>query len=382
MAPRTAPVPSAGLALLAWRWPVGCGLGRNAAGRRLGAHRSGRRSHRQRPADLHRGCARARRRARLAAGRRGPRRQFRRLLFRARRADPVPPVLDGSRSARARPRAAMCAASWKTRANACWRPPIYEEIDARATDPDAIERLYRENASRLGQGTEIHLRHIQFETREAADAAKRRLDQGERFEALAFELSTDRDTGPDGGDLGFRAVSDLAPAIRDGDRERQCRRSDRAAADRRHLAPRPHRGPPRTRRAEPRNAAAAHHRVAALPGDQPVAGAPRSATRASSACASKRKAWSQAAKSPRPPTPRRRAGAPTPNAGSAQANAAALPVPDGPGAGATSAAAPAPAPRQRRDQRRRCTAQQQAPDAPTRSCSRRAAAHERPPRRA
>ena len=58
---------------------------------------------------------------------------------------------------------------------------IYEEIDQHATDPDAIERLYRENASRLGQGTEVHLRHIRFETREAADAARRRLEQGERF---------------------------------------------------------------------------------------------------------------------------------------------------------------------------------------------------------
>src|SRR6185295_15818170 len=29
---------------------------------------------------------------------------------------------------------------------------IYEEIDPHATDPNAIERLYRENASRLGQG--------------------------------------------------------------------------------------------------------------------------------------------------------------------------------------------------------------------------------------
>jgi peptidyl-prolyl cis-trans isomerase C len=92
---------------------------------------------------------------------------------------------------------------------------IYEGIDERATNPQEIERLYRENASRLGQGQEIHLRHMQFRTREEADAAKRRLDGGERFEALAFELSTDRDTAPDGGDLGFRSVSDLAPAIRD-----------------------------------------------------------------------------------------------------------------------------------------------------------------------
>lgn len=91
---------------------------------------------------------------------------------------------------------------------------IYEEIDQRAVDPEAVERLYRENAGRLGQGEEIHLRHIQFETREAADAAKRRLEQGERFEALAFELSTERNTAPDGGDMGFAAVSDLLPNVR------------------------------------------------------------------------------------------------------------------------------------------------------------------------
>ncbi len=89
---------------------------------------------------------------------------------------------------------------------------IYDEIDQRAIDPEAIERLYRENAGRLGEGEEIHLRHIQFPTREAADAAKRRLEQGERFEALAFELNTDGD----GGDLGFARVSDLASAVRQG----------------------------------------------------------------------------------------------------------------------------------------------------------------------
>jgi peptidyl-prolyl cis-trans isomerase C len=92
---------------------------------------------------------------------------------------------------------------------------IYEEIDQHATDPQAIERLYRENAGRLGQGQEIHLRHIQFPTREAADAAKRRLDGGERFEALAFELSTDRENAADGGDLGFRPVADLLPNVRE-----------------------------------------------------------------------------------------------------------------------------------------------------------------------
>ncbi|HVY86590.1 MAG TPA: peptidylprolyl isomerase [Caulobacterales bacterium] len=92
---------------------------------------------------------------------------------------------------------------------------IYDEIDQRANDPQAIERLYRENAGRLGQGQEVHLRHIQFDSKEAADAAKRRLDQGERFEALAFELSTDRGTAADGGDMGFVQVNDLAQPIRE-----------------------------------------------------------------------------------------------------------------------------------------------------------------------
>lgn len=92
---------------------------------------------------------------------------------------------------------------------------IYEEIAQAAADPETIERLYRENSSRLGQGDEVHLRHIQFTTREAADAAKRRLDQGERFEALAFELSVERNTAPDGGDLGFRAIADLTPQMRE-----------------------------------------------------------------------------------------------------------------------------------------------------------------------
>ncbi len=92
---------------------------------------------------------------------------------------------------------------------------IYDEIDQRANDPAAIERLYRENINRLAEGEEVQLRHIQFASREEADAAKRRLEQGERFEALAFELSTERDTAPDGGDLGFSSINDLGGALRE-----------------------------------------------------------------------------------------------------------------------------------------------------------------------
>lgn len=91
---------------------------------------------------------------------------------------------------------------------------IYDQIDTHANDRAAIEKLYRDNTARLEQGQEIHLRDIQFDTMEAAQEAKRRLDQGEQFEALAYTLSRDTQTGADGGDLGFRPVSDLTANVR------------------------------------------------------------------------------------------------------------------------------------------------------------------------
>lgn len=91
---------------------------------------------------------------------------------------------------------------------------IYEEIDQSARDPDAIRRLFDENVNRTAEGYEVHIRLMQFATPELAGAAKRRLDSGERFEALAFELSSHRDSAPDGGDMGWRALNDLAAPIR------------------------------------------------------------------------------------------------------------------------------------------------------------------------
>lgn len=91
---------------------------------------------------------------------------------------------------------------------------IAEDIYTRANDPERVERLYRENIQKLGRGEQVRIRHIQFDTREAADAAKRRLDAGERFEALAFELSTDRETAADGGLIGWGELDDMRPAFR------------------------------------------------------------------------------------------------------------------------------------------------------------------------
>lgn len=92
---------------------------------------------------------------------------------------------------------------------------ILREVDDAANDPAVLERLYRENARQLGEPTEVHLRHIQFESRESALAARRRLEGGERFEALAFELSTDRVSGSEGGDLGFALLDNLPDGLRE-----------------------------------------------------------------------------------------------------------------------------------------------------------------------
>lgn len=91
---------------------------------------------------------------------------------------------------------------------------IAEEIQETATDPEEIEQLYRDHARSLGRAEQISVRHIQFNSREEAEAARRRLDGGERFEALAFELSTDRDTAPEGGLMPWGELNDFTPAFR------------------------------------------------------------------------------------------------------------------------------------------------------------------------
>lgn len=92
---------------------------------------------------------------------------------------------------------------------------LNENIATTALRESAIERMYREQVRLLKQGREVRARHILFDTREAALAAKKRLDNGELFEALAYELSKDRSTAPDGGDLGYFLPEAMPDALRD-----------------------------------------------------------------------------------------------------------------------------------------------------------------------
>ena len=93
---------------------------------------------------------------------------------------------------------------------------LNDEIRNTALDEAAVERMYRDQVRLLRSGREVHVRDAVFATKEAAQAAKRRLDAGgTTFEEMAFNLSVDRVTGAEGGDMGFV----LPEALEDGLRQ-------------------------------------------------------------------------------------------------------------------------------------------------------------------
>jgi|GEM_PF-100859 len=92
---------------------------------------------------------------------------------------------------------------------------LNDQIRDTALDEGAVERLYRDQVRLLRNSREVHLRQIVLRDRDAAVAAKRRLDAGEAFEALAYELSLDRASGTEGGDMGFRLPEDLPDGVRE-----------------------------------------------------------------------------------------------------------------------------------------------------------------------
>jgi peptidyl-prolyl cis-trans isomerase C len=92
---------------------------------------------------------------------------------------------------------------------------LNDQIRDTALDEGAVERLYRDQVRLLRNSREVHLRQIVLRDRDAAVAAKRRLDAGEAFEALAYELSLDRASATEGGDMGFRLPEDLPDGLRE-----------------------------------------------------------------------------------------------------------------------------------------------------------------------
>lgn len=91
---------------------------------------------------------------------------------------------------------------------------LNDQIQQTAIDEDSIAKMYKEQIRVLRSSREVHLREMVFDSREAATAAKRRLDNGEAFEALAYQLSVDRRTAAEGGDMGWVIPEQLPEVLR------------------------------------------------------------------------------------------------------------------------------------------------------------------------
>ncbi|WP_029032230.1 peptidylprolyl isomerase [Salinarimonas rosea] len=79
---------------------------------------------------------------------------------------------------------------------------LEETIDAAVTD-EAARAVYDEMVAEVEPEQEVRARHILVDTQEEAQAVVERIAAGESFEGIATDLSTDRGSAAEGGDLGF-----------------------------------------------------------------------------------------------------------------------------------------------------------------------------------
>ncbi|MBN2655119.1 MAG: peptidyl-prolyl cis-trans isomerase [Nitrospirae bacterium] len=74
--------------------------------------------------------------------------------------------------------------------------------DVKISDRD-VQAYYNENKDQFGSPASFRVSHIQVKTRADADKVKDRLNKGEDFAKIAKELSEDKETAKNGGDLGI-----------------------------------------------------------------------------------------------------------------------------------------------------------------------------------
>lgn len=77
---------------------------------------------------------------------------------------------------------------------------------------DELKARYDAEIGAMPATEEVHARHILVKTKEEAQAAIKRLDEGADFATVAQEMSTGP-SGPEGGDLGFFRAGQMVPAF-------------------------------------------------------------------------------------------------------------------------------------------------------------------------
>jgi peptidyl-prolyl cis-trans isomerase C len=90
---------------------------------------------------------------------------------------------------------------------------LLTKIARDAVTPDNLQKTYQDAAKAQKPEQEVHARHILVATQAEADAVEKRLKAGEDFAKIAKELS--KDTGSDGGDLGWFTREKVVPAFAD-----------------------------------------------------------------------------------------------------------------------------------------------------------------------
>jgi peptidyl-prolyl cis-trans isomerase C len=90
---------------------------------------------------------------------------------------------------------------------------VLTKVARDAVTPENLKKTYDEAAKAQKPEEEIHARHILVATQAEAEAVEKRLKAGEDFAKIANELS--KDTGSDGGDLGWFTREKVVPAFAD-----------------------------------------------------------------------------------------------------------------------------------------------------------------------
>ena len=89
-----------------------------------------------------------------------------------------------------------------------------EKASSLVTSED-LQKEYDRQKAELGDEQEVRASHILVKDEAAAKAIVKKLDKGEKFDAIAKEQSTDKASAVSGGDLGFFTKDKMVPAFAD-----------------------------------------------------------------------------------------------------------------------------------------------------------------------